>query len=145
MIRRQLFWWVILAIVLVVGLTFLGDEHGHVMIVRHPYRVQLSFNLLLVLIALGFLVFYYLMRVFGVIKRMPAKWQTKSAMKKLTQQQGFLVEGAQALLDEDAQKAKKLLQKANKQSEREELTQLIEALEQKANSPKQITQVESDG
>lgn len=144
MIKRQLFWWVILAILIIVGLSFLGDEHGHVMIVRHPYRVQLSFNLLLVIIALSFLVFYYLMRLFGVVRRMPDKWQTKKSIKKLSQQQALLVEGAQALIDEDADKAKKLLQKANKQSEGESITQLIEALEQKTNPPKQITQVDSD-
>ncbi len=143
MIKRQLFWWVILAILVIVGLTFLGDEHGHVMIVRHPYRVQLSFNLLLVIIALSFLVFYYLMRFLGVIKRMPEKWQTKRSIKQLTKQQNLLVEGTQALIDEDADKAKKLLKKANKQSEGEAITRLIEALEQKANQPKQITQVDS--
>lgn len=144
MIKRQLFWWVILAILLIVGLTFLGDEHGHVMILRHPYRVQLSFNLLLVIIALSFLVFYYLMRLLGVIKRMPEKWQTKRSIKQLTHQQNLLVEGAQALIDEDADKAKKLLKKANKQSDGEAITKLIEALEQKTNQPKQITQVDSD-
>lgn len=144
MIKRQLFWWVILAILVIVGLTFLGDEHGHVMILRHPYRVQLSFNLLLVIIALSFILFYYLMRLFGVVRRMPGKWQTKRSIKQLTQQQNLLVEGAQAIIDEDANKAKKLLQKANKQSEGEAITQLIEALEQKVNQPKQITQVDSD-
>lgn len=138
MIKKQLFWWVILTILVIVGLTFLGDEHGHVMIVRHPYRIQLSFNLLLVLLALGFILFYYLMRIFGSVKSMPAKFKSKSNIKQLNQQQNLIIQGVQALIEDKPDQAKKLLAKANKQADNQAITDVVTQLEEKAQALKQL-------
>lgn len=138
MIKRQLFWWVILAILIVVGLTMLGDQHGHVMIVRHPYRIQLSFNLLLVLMVLGLLIFYYLMRVFGMVKRMPANWKTQKNIKNLSQQQALLVQSIKAMAGSEPEKAQKLLKKVNKQVDSASIAEVISDLEQQSQAVKQI-------
>ncbi len=138
MIKRQLFWWVIVAGLIIVGLTFLGDQHGHVMVVRHPYRVQLSFNMLLVMLVVAFILFYYLMRFLGTIKRLPSRWKNKKTIKQLNQQQDLLVKSVGAMLDDKPVEAKKLLQKVNKQSESEAITALITSIETKQDAPKQI-------
>lgn len=140
MIKRQLFWWVILAILVMVGLTFLGDQYGHVMIVRTPYRVQLSFNFLLVLLVVSFILFYYLMRVLGVIKRMPSNWKTKQNIKQLNAQQSLLVKSIAAMADGETEQAQKLLAKANKKAENEELQSVLTTLTAQNETVKQLEQ-----
>jgi HemY protein len=50
---------------LLIGIViFASNNFGYVLIVRPPYRLQFSFNFLLVLMVLGFLAIHYILRFF---------------------------------------------------------------------------------
>jgi HemY protein len=64
--------WVIAIAALAVGLTLAASHNtGYVLLALPPYRVELSLNLLLVLLALGFAVGYALVRAVSAMLRLP--------------------------------------------------------------------------
>ena len=64
--------WIVVIVALAVGLTLLAHNNtGYVLLVLPPYRVELSLNLLLVLLAAGFAVGYALVRVISTTVRLP--------------------------------------------------------------------------
>jgi HemY protein len=68
---RTLLWGIAIA-ALAVGLTLAASHNtGYVLLVLPPYRVELSLNLLLVLLALGFAVGYALVRAVSAMLRLP--------------------------------------------------------------------------
>lgn len=65
--------WFFLVLLAVIGLSiFAGNNDGYVLIVRPPYRFELSFNLLIALMLLGFFLLYLLLRAFDYARRLPA-------------------------------------------------------------------------
>jgi len=68
---RTLLWGIAIA-ALAVGLTLAASHNtGYVLLALPPYRVELSLNLLLVLLALGFAVGYALVRAVSAMLRLP--------------------------------------------------------------------------
>ena len=64
--------WVVAIAALAVGLTLAASHNaGYVLLVLPPYRVELSLNLLLVLLALGFAMGYALVRTVSAMLRLP--------------------------------------------------------------------------
>jgi len=64
--------WVVAIAALAVGLTLAASHNtGYVLLALPPYRVELSLNLLLVLLALGFAVGYALVRAVSAMLRLP--------------------------------------------------------------------------
>lgn len=59
MIKRKIFWWLFMALLLLAVVLIASNNQGYVLIVRPPYRLQFSFNFLLILIVLGFLLLHY--------------------------------------------------------------------------------------
>lgn len=128
MIKRKLFWWTILVILIAIGISLLGDNHGHVIVVRSPYRVQFSFNFLLFLIVCSFFVLHYCLRLMGYFRKMPARWRAKKEIKQLKSKQSALLTIVQSLAKEDFVGAEKLVKKLQSQASEAEQDQLNEAL-----------------
>ena len=70
---RFLFWFLLLAIAAVVAALAAKLNSGYVMLVAPPYRVELSLNLLLILIAGGFLSLYFGLRMLARTVQLPAQ------------------------------------------------------------------------
>ena len=68
---RALFWVLLLA-ALAVGITLAARYNaGYVLLVLHPYRVELSLNFLAALLLIGFAALYVLLRVVAHAVRLP--------------------------------------------------------------------------
>lgn len=66
--------WLIALFALAVGVALVaGLNSGYVLVVVPPYRVQLSLNLLLFLVAVGFAITYFLFRLVGRTLELPAR------------------------------------------------------------------------
>lgn len=130
MIKRRIFWW-LLMFLLLVGLVWLaGNNQGYVLIVRSPYRVQISFNFLLILFVLSFLGLHYCLRFLHFLRHMPSKKRSKKESLRLKAGNAALLEGMHALAEGDFEKAEtsaKLAQELIQNSDLEKLIQAIAA------------------
>lgn len=131
MLKRKLIWWLIIAILIAVGISLLGDNHGHIIMVRTPYRIQLSFNLLLLLIVVGFFALHYCLRLMGFLRKLPAKLKAKKEIKQLQSTQLALIESIEALVNDDYEHATRAVKRAQTKVENETLTTLIAQIDQK--------------
>ena len=86
---RGLFWVLLLA-ALAVAIT-LGARYnaGYVLLVLHPYRVELSLNLLIALLLVGFAAAYVLARVVVHTLRLPNEVRRFSGMYQMPSARGF--------------------------------------------------------
>ena len=96
---RGLFWVLLLA-ALAVALT-LGARYnaGYVLLVLHPYRVELSLNLLLALLLLGFVALYFLVRVVAHAVRLPSQVRAFREQRRVQRAERCLLEAVRAFLE----------------------------------------------
>lgn len=92
---RTLFWVVAIA-ALAVGLTLAASHNtGYVLLALPPYRVELSLNLLLVLLASGFAVGYALVRVVSAMLRLPRQMREYRVARRREKARATLLEALQ--------------------------------------------------
>lgn len=99
-VRNFIFTWGLL-LSLVLLLLWLTKNHGYVLIMYEPYRVQFSFNFLLLLLFFGAVMVFYLARGLMFLRRLPANKRNKKAAAQLQASNEVLLKGMQALADGD--------------------------------------------
>ena len=99
-VRNFIFTWGLL-LSLVLLLLWLTKNHGYVLIMHEPYRVQFSFNFLLLLLFFGAVLVFYLARGLMFLRRLPANKRNKKAAAQLQDSNEVLLKGMQALADGD--------------------------------------------
>lgn len=104
-VRNFIFTWGLL-LSLVLLLLWLTKNHGYVLIMHEPYRVQFSFNFLLLLLFFGAVMVFYLARGLMFLRRLPANKRNKKAAAQLQASNEVLLKGMQALADGDYDTAK---------------------------------------
>lgn len=80
---------------------FTSNNEGYVLIVRPPYRLQFSFNFLLILMVLAFLAMHYCLRFVHFLRRLPANKRSKQEAQRLKASNEALLEGMHALAEGD--------------------------------------------
>jgi len=70
---RLAIWSIILAAVAVGVALIARDSTGYVVIVAAPYRIELSLNLLVFLVVMGYFAFYFLARMVNTLVAIPAR------------------------------------------------------------------------
>ncbi len=73
MIKRRILWWLLMPLLLVALVWLASNNEGYVLIVRTPYRVQISFNFLLVVFVVCFLGLHYSLRFVHFLRWLPLK------------------------------------------------------------------------
>lgn len=68
---RSVFWFLFLAAVAVALAMLMGDNQASVTLFWHPYRVDVSFNLVLFALVFGFALLYGALRGLSVLRRLP--------------------------------------------------------------------------
>lgn len=109
---RWLFWFFLLLLVLIGLSLFAGNNEGYVLIVRPPYRFELSFNLLIVLVLLSFLLLHLLWRVFDYARHLPATVKAYKETRRAREGHQALLEAQRMLLEGRYQQAEKNAAKA---------------------------------
>lgn len=99
-VRNFIFTWGFL-LSLILLLLWLTKNHGYVLIMHEPYRVQFSFNFLLLLLFFGVVLVFYLARGLMFLRRLPANKRNKKAAAQLQASNEVLLKGMQALADGD--------------------------------------------
>lgn len=120
--------WFLLILIVAIGLSlFASNNEGYVLIVRPPYRLELSFNLLIILIILSFIVLHLLLRIMNYARHLPASVKAYKETQRLRDGRAALVEALHALVDGRYQVAEKSAAKALELGEDAGLSALVAA------------------
>jgi HemY protein len=128
MIKRKIFWWLLMFLLLITAVWLVSNNQGYVLIVRPPYRLQFSFNFLLMLIVLGFLVLHYFLRFVHFLRFLPANRRNKQEAQRLKASNDWLLEGMHALAEGDFESAEKAIQNAHDLIQNADHEKLLAAL-----------------
>lgn len=119
---------------LLIGLVwFASNNLGYVLVVRPPYRVQFSFNFLLILIALSFLAIHYILRFFLFLRRLPANRRNKKETARLEASNVALLEAMHAVAEGDFESAELAVKHAYDLIQSADHEKLIAALSKEKN------------
>lgn len=114
---------------LLVALVWLASNNeGYVLIVRTPYRVQISFNFLLVVFVVCFLGLHYSLRFVHFLRWLPLKRRNKKEAIRLKAGNAALLQGMHALAEGDFEKAEASAKLAQELIQNSDLEKLIQAL-----------------
>jgi HemY protein len=133
MIRRKIFWWLLMFALLVCVVWFASNNEGYVLIVRPPYRLQFSFNFLLILMVLGFLAIHYCLRFLLFLRRFPANRRSKQETQRLEASNAALLQGMHALAEGDFESAEIAVKHAHDLIQNADHERLIAALAAEKN------------
>ncbi len=128
MIKRKIIWWLLMFLLLVLAVWLVSHNQGYVLIVRSPYRVQVSFNFLLVLFVLIFFGLHYSLRFVHFLRRLPANRRSKKESLRLKAGNAALLEGMHALAEGDFEKAETAAKLAQELIQNSDLEKLIQTL-----------------
>ena len=124
---RGLF-WILLILGLAVGVALLAtDNQGYVLIVRPPYRLELSLNLLLVLIVLSFALLHLGLQFIHYTRRLPASVRAYKEAQRLERAHEALRESLHAMAEGHYAAAQKAAARAFDLGEDPALSALIAA------------------
>ena len=104
---RGLFWVLVLA-ALAVAIT-LGARYnaGYVLLVLHPYRVEISLNLLLAILLFAFVAMYFIVRIVAHAVRLPSEVRAFREQRRIQRAQRCLLDALRAFLEGRYAKAEK--------------------------------------
>lgn len=120
--------WVLLIIALATGVSLLaGNNDGFVLIVAPPYRLELSPNLLLLLIALVFVMLHFSLRLIHYTRRLPANVRAHKKQKRLEEGHRALIGSLHSAAEGHFDMAEKAAAKALNLGEDAGLSALIAA------------------
>ena len=128
MMKRDILWWICMLLLAVSVVWLPSSDQGYVLIVRNPYRIQISFNFLLVAIVLMFIGLHYSLRLVHFLRRMPSKKRSRQETLKLKAGNAALLEGMHALAEGDIEKAEISAKLAHDLIQNSDLEKLIQAL-----------------
>jgi HemY protein len=124
---RWLF-WILLTLALAIGVSMvLGNNEGYVLIVRQPYRLELSLNFLLIMIVLTFVSLHLMLRLVHYIQRLPASVRTYKETKRLKDGHAALLQSLHAITEGHYAAAEKSAARALDLGEDPALSALIAA------------------
>jgi HemY protein len=109
---RFLFWFLFIAVAAVVAALAAKLSHGYALLVSPPYRIELSLNLLLILVVVGYFGLYLAARLIARTVQLPAKvreWRQQQQRENARAKQDAaivaLLEGRYGKAQQDAQEA----------------------------------------
>lgn len=105
-----------------------SNNEGYVLIVRTPYRVQISFNFLLLVFVMCFLGLHYSLRLVHFLRWLPLRRRNKKETMRLKAANAALLEGMHALAEGDFEKAEASARLAQELIQNSDLEKLIQAL-----------------
>lgn len=126
--KRDIIWWLFILCVATGLVVVLTSNQGYVLIVRNPYRIQISFNFLLVVFLLMFVGLHYFLRLIHFFRRMPSNKRNRQESLRLRAGNAALLEGMHALAEGDLEKAEASAQLAHDLIQNSDLEKLIQAL-----------------
>lgn len=120
--------WLLLVLTAAVGLALLiSANDGYVLLVQPPYRIELSLNLLIVLLVIGFLSLHGLLRLIGYMLHLPGHVRDYKQAQRRKEAHAALLEGLHALAEGRYGKSEKAAARALQLGEDAGLSALVAA------------------
>ena len=120
--------WILLLLAVAIGVSLLtASNAGYVLIVRPPYRLELSLDLLLVLIVLAFVSLHLALRLINYTRRLPASVRAYKENQRRKHGHAALLEGLHASVEGRYNIAEKAAARALQLGEDTGLSALIAA------------------
>lgn len=89
---RWLFWLLIILALAIGAALLVATNQGYVLIVRPPYRLEISLNSLIALIVLAFVLLHLILRLIHYIQRLPANVRVYRETERLKASHAALLE-----------------------------------------------------
>jgi HemY protein len=99
--------WLLVLFAVAVAATLAAKNNGYVLIVAQPYRIELSLNLMVLLLLLAFFVLYFFVRLSAMTLRLPAEVSEFRLRRRREKAHKAMLEGFKALLERRYDKAEK--------------------------------------
>lgn len=120
--------WLLLILLLALTLSMvLGNNEGYVLLVQHPYRIELSLNLFVVLLLLGFVVLHAILRLLQYMLRLPHDVHRYKLEQRRKRAHAALLESLHRLAEGRFDKAEKAAARALRLGEDAGLSALVAA------------------
>lgn len=120
---------ILLMIVLAIAFSLLVTQgSGYVLILKPPYRFELSFNFFLVILLLFFMVLHLILRLVHFLRRLPMNVRKQKEAQRLLDGNTALLEGMHALAAGDMESARKAAERAKTLVQNEDLDRLIQTI-----------------
>ena len=124
----KLLFWLLLILAVAIGISLLaGNNDGYVLIVHPPYRLELSFNLLVLLLIGGFVLLHAGLRLIDYTLHLPASVRAYKQEQHRKEGHAALLEALHALVEGRYSKAEKAAARALELGEDAGLTALVAA------------------
>ena len=104
---RLVFWLLALCIAAVAVALAAKYNSGYVLLVVQPYRIELSLNLLVVLLLAVFLVGYFVVRLIGISLRLPTEIRESRLHRRREKARAAMLDGLKAFFEGRYAKAEK--------------------------------------
>jgi HemY protein len=89
---RWLFWLLVILTLAIGAALLAATNQGYVLIVRPPYRLEISLNFLIALIVLAFILLHLILRLIHYIQRLPANVRAYKETERLKASHAVLLE-----------------------------------------------------
>jgi HemY protein len=89
---RWLLWFIFILGLAIAASLLVEANQGYVLIVRPPYRLELSLNFLLLLIVLAFMLLHMILRFIHYTRRLPASVRAHRETQRLKESHAALLE-----------------------------------------------------
>lgn len=120
--------WIVTIVAIAVGVTLLARySTGYVLVVSPPYRIELSLNLLLVLLIAAFVVFYFVVRTVAATVRLPAQVREFRAARRRRKARATLASALHEYFAGRYARAEKAAQRALDMGEQADLSAVLAA------------------
>ncbi|KPK19096.1 MAG: hypothetical protein AMJ67_07075 [Betaproteobacteria bacterium SG8_41] len=120
--------WIVTIVAIAVGLTLLARHSaGYVLFVSPPYRIELSLNLLLLLLAASFLGFYFVVRMVAATLHLPRQVREYRAARRRRKARAIFASALQEYLAGRYARAEKAAQRALEMGEQPGLSAVVAA------------------
>ncbi len=120
--------WIVTIVAVAVGLTLLARHSaGYVLFVSPPYRIELSLNLLLLLLAASFLGFYFIVRMVAATLHLPRQVREYRAARRRRKARAMFASALQEYLAGRYARAEKAAQRALEMGEQPGLSAVVAA------------------
>jgi len=119
---------IVLIVAVAVGLTLLARySNGYALLVWPPYRVELSLNLLLLLIAAAFVALYFVVRLVSATMRLPAQVKEYRAARRRRKARAVFADALREYFSGRFERTEKAARRALEMGEHTELSALLAA------------------
>lgn len=125
-------------LLLIVVVWLASNNEGYVLIIRTPYRIQISFNFFLAVLVLGFLGLHYCLRFVHFLRWLPFKRRSRKETLRLKAGNAILLDGMHALAEGNVEKAEAAAKLAQDLIQNSDLEKLIQALTAAKNKQGQL-------